>query len=131
MKYKTILFLTLSLLIAGLLAGCQVDTVEVGMVETHLPGNWRASYRTFSGTKRDTFRAEAGQTLRLAYDVVVERGNLTIEVQDPDGKILWDASLQENKADVADVSLQKDGRYTLVVRGNDTGGRWNLTWDVR
>lgn len=131
MKYKTVLFLALSLLLAGLLAGCQVDTIEIGMVETHLPHDWRASYATFTGTKRDAFEAEAGQTLRLAYDVTVERGTLTLEVQNPDDEVVWDVSLQEGDSAAVDVPLERDGRYHLVVRGDDTGGSWNLSWDVQ
>lgn len=131
MKYKTVLILALSLLLAGLLAGCQADTVEIGMVETKLANDWRASYTTFTGTKTDRLQAEAGQTLRLGYDVEVSKGTLTIEVQNPDDGVVWDLSLAEGDSGAVEVPVEQEGTYTLVLRGDDAGGSFDLTWNIQ
>lgn len=50
MKHKTVR-LVLVLLLGGLLASCGQSTIEIGMVETNLPGEWQANYTTFTGSK--------------------------------------------------------------------------------
>lgn len=132
MKYtKKALFVTLILLVAGLVIGCKADSVEVGMVETHLGNEWHANYTTFSGTKADTFRADAGQTLVVEYDVVVEEGMLDIQVENPDGEVDWKVALEDDDVDTVQVPLEREGRYTLRIRGESTGGGWDLTWEVQ
>ena len=130
-RRRNVIWLTLFLLLAGLLAACGRSTVEIGMMETTLPGSWEASYRTFSGAKRNTFGADAGETLVLDYKVVVDKGMLSLRVENPDGEDLWDLSLEEEAADTVEVPLNTDGRYTIVVEGDATGGGFDLSWELK
>lgn len=128
---KSTLLVTLLALLATLVTGCTGDSLEIGMVETHLGDEWRASYTTFTGTKSDTFQADAGQTLVLDYEVQVEKGTLYVVLENPDDEVVWKMSLQEDNAGTPQISLEQDGRYTLRLRGEDTGGGWDLTWDIQ
>ena len=118
------------LLISGLLAGCAQSNLEIGMVETNLPGRWRASYATFDGTKTDRLEADAGQTLVLDAEAEVDKGNLTIEVRDPDDRVLWDLSLEQDGEESMELVLEQTGRYGIVVEGDNAGGSFNLTWEL-
>ncbi len=129
-RERNTIWLTMFLLLASLLAACGRSTVEIGMMETTLPGSWEASYRTFSGTKRSTFGADAGETLVLDYEVAVDKGTLSLRVENPDGEDLWDLSLEESEADTVELSLDEDGRYTIVVEGDATGGGFDLSWEL-
>ena len=123
-------FLISIILLAGLLTACEADRVAVGMRETNLPGQWQATYTTFSGTEVDTFSVDAGQTLVLEYETEVEKGSLTIQVENPDDEVLWDTSFDEGDADTVRVDLEQDGRYAIVLIGEDTGGSWDLEWEI-
>jgi NADPH:quinone reductase-like Zn-dependent oxidoreductase len=123
-------FLISIILLAGLLAACEADRVAVGMRETNLPGQWQATYTTFSGTKVDTFRADAGQSLVLDYETEVDKGSLSIQVENPDDEVLWDVAFDEGGADTIRVDLNQDGRYAIVLKGEDAGGSWDLEWEL-
>jgi hypothetical protein len=125
------MWLSVLLLLAVLLTGCEADSVEIGMVETHLASEWRATYTTFSGTKTDIIQADAGQTLVLEYDAQVDKGMLDIQIENPDDEVIWEMPLQEDNADTVQVPLPQEGRYALRIRGEDTGGGWDLTWDIQ
>ena len=125
-----VLWLTLFFLLTILLAGCGRSTVEVGMVETTLPGQWQASYETFSGTKTNTFTADEGSLLILDYVVEVEKGTLTLRVESPDDEVLWEAGLEDEAESFVEIPLEQDRRYTLVVEGDATGGSFGLAWEV-
>lgn len=132
MNYKrTIMWLTVAVVFAGLVAACGRSSLEIGMVETNLPGRWEASYESFTGTKEDTIRAQDGQILELAYDVQVDKGELAIKVDRHDREALWEASLQEDAKDTVEIALGQDGPYTLIVEGHDAGGGFALNWELR
>ena len=128
---RAIMWLTIAAVSAGLVAACGQSSLEVGMVETNLPGRWEASYTTFTGTKVDTIRAQAGQILELAYKVKVDKGDLSIKVGRHDREALWDASLQEDAKDTVEIALGQDGPYTLIVEGENAGGSFDLSWELR
>jgi hypothetical protein len=115
---------------AWLLAGCGASTLEIGMVETNLPGRWEASYTTFTGTKLDTIRANAGQTLVLEYEVTVDKGNLGVEIIGQEDEILWGMSFKEDAEDSVELGLEQNGPYTIAIEGDNTGGSFYLSWDL-
>jgi hypothetical protein len=114
----------------SLLTACGQSTLEIGMVETNLPGRWQASYATFTGTKFDTLQAEAGDTLTLEYDVQVDTGTLTLEIRSPRNRLLWDTSLQDNADDTVNLTLEQAGSYTISIKGDAAGGAFALSWEL-
>ena len=130
MNRKTIVWFIISVLFAGLLVGCGQSSLEVGMVETNLPGQWEASYTTFTGTKVETIRADAGQTLILNYEVAVDKGDLAIKVDRPEGGSLLDLSFQEDGQDTVEIAIGQDGRHTITIEGDNAGGGFDLSWKL-
>ena len=127
---RIVLWATIALLSVGFLVACGQSRIEIGMVETHLPGQWEANYRTFTGTKTDRFRAEAGQTLLVEYSAQVEKGRLDFRVQRPGGELLWEVSLQEGGQETLELDIETGGRYAIVIEGNNTGGSFVLSWSL-
>lgn len=125
---KTLLATTLFVL-AGLLVGCDQHSVRLGWVETSYPGHLGASYAMFSGAETRTVPAQAGETLYLEVDAEVERGNLTIEVDDPFGKPIWCTTLCQDCGEVKALPLDQAGCYTISVRGEVAEGGFDLRWE--
>lgn len=126
-----ITLLVFSLVLGLVLASCGQSSIEIGMVETNLPGNWEASYQTFTGEKTDTFRAEEGQTLAIEYDFQVEKGTLNIEINNPEDQVIWDLQIEADQANTTQIHLTNSGRYSIIIEGQTTGGGWNIDWEIQ
>jgi hypothetical protein len=113
-----------------LLASCTVKSGAFVEVCTDLPGDISCKATTFEGEKSYPVRAEAGQTLSLAYDVAVSKGSLEIQVRNPDGDMVWEVSIEDAAADTIELSIDEDGRYSVVLKGDGMGGEYDVSWDV-
>ncbi len=132
MKNKRFGLLTLAaLLLALLLSACGNSSVALTMRETHIFDQWKASYTSFTGVKTHSFRADAGQTLVITYDVQVDKGALSLRVKNWDGASIWEAPLQADQADTVSVALEQGGRYTIAIEGERTSGDWDVSWDLQ
>jgi hypothetical protein len=129
-RKRTTAWLATALFLTSLLAACGQSSLEIGMVETNLPGHWEASYTTFTGTKADKIRADAGQILILEYEVKADKGDLSIELNHSEAGTLWDVTLQENAEDIVKLALEQDGPYTITIEGENTGGSFDLSWEL-
>lgn len=123
-------WMAMALLLAGLLAACGQSTIEIGMLENHLPGRWEASYTTFSGAKIDRIRAEAGETLVLEYEVQVDKGDLSLRVDQPGGEPLWNLTVREDAQNTVQLPIEEAGTYSLIIEGDNTGGSFTLSWQL-
>jgi hypothetical protein len=113
-----------------LLASCTVKSGTFVEVCTDLPGDISCEVTTFEGKKSYSVRAEAGQTLTLAYDVAVSKRSMEIQVENPNGDVVWEVSIEDVAADVIELPLDKDGKYSVVLKGNGMGGEYDVSWDV-
>jgi hypothetical protein len=127
-RRQLIILTTLLTLTTLLLAGC--DRVQIGWVETSLPGQFEASYQTFSGTERRRVRLQEGETLTLTYEATVEKGTLIFEIQDPDRDTAWSLTLEQDDAGTIDLTAEQRGTYRILVQGQETGGRFALNWET-
>ena len=126
-----VLLSALTLLLTSiLLIGCGSNTVKLGWSESRLPGCWRADYSTFEGVEQITFLAQKGQTVNLDYDVAVEKGSLTLKVVGPDGASLWEESFGEAADGVVTLTVPQKARYQMRVEGEETGGSFDLSWNM-
>lgn len=111
--------LALALLtVAGMLVGCGSSSLRVGWRAFDGPRRRRASYTSFSGVERASFRAQAGADVALEYEVEVEKGTLSLELKDPDGELLWEETLEDGAMDEVHVRAPEDGRYALRIEGD-------------
>jgi len=124
-KYLVIL----SLLLGILLSSC--SKTQVGWVETNFGNDFTASYQLFDGIETEKIKIDAGETFSLSYDVNVTDGALTLQFSDPDNNVIWEKTFLEDAKDSYDFTPQKSGRFTLTVSGDQTKGRFDLTWDIK
>lgn len=127
---QKVLVVGLLLSLVGLLAGCGERKIQVGWVASSAPGRFSASYASFTGSETRTVRADAGEMLVLRYEIEVNRGTLSVRVEDPDGEILWDASFEEAAVDSVQIPAEQDGRYAITVQGDGAGGSFELLWEL-
>lgn len=118
---------------SALIAGCGWTGwtgIKVGFQESTRNGHWDLHYGTFTAREVKTFSADAGNTLAFDYKVEVEKGELSLTVENPVGEAIFARVLTESTHDTVRLPLEQDGRYSIVVVGNDTGGSTDLDWDV-
>jgi hypothetical protein len=119
------------LIISTLLVGCGSSTLKIGWRETSGLKRKRASYTTFDGVQRKTFRAQTGQAIELACDVTVEKGTLTVKLTAPDGDDLWEETFEESREAFFHTTATEDGLYILRIEGEKTGGGFDISWNVK
>ena len=120
----------LTVLLAMMLSCGQAD-VRLGWVETSAQSQVKATYTEFTGKETRTVRAEPGTILYLEYDAQVNKGALHLEVDDPYGETVWCVSLCEDCGGTKTLPVAWAGCYTISVRGEGTGGGFDLKWDQK
>ena len=129
MRKIPLLTLVLSLM-AGLLVGCDSSNVKISWSELSSSRQKNVSYASFNGMEQKTFRAKAGQAISLDCDVTVEKGSLLIKVVDPSGIVLWEETFRENTADTVTVIAPRNGFHTIRIKGQETGGSFDISWSI-
>lgn len=95
-----------------------------------VPGKLAYEYVAFSGVKTSEFDARAGETIALHYDVVVDKGLLTILLVDPQREIVWGKEFDDDATEDVAIDAIRGGTYSLVVEGVATAGSFDVTWKV-
>jgi hypothetical protein len=129
---RWILVLLGMICISTLCIGCgrRSSSLKVGWVGTDVPGAISYQYKRFSGVERQSFRADAGASFVLDYDVDVEEGTLLLRLAAPDGETCWERTLNEDDQESLTVTLRQDGRYRLEIEGLETQGAFELDWEI-
>ena len=97
------------------------------------PAHVKHDYRTFVGLVRRDVTVEEGQALDVTYGATVNKGSLSIEVKDPTGHDLWRVNVPDEQQTNGTKSLvaEQTGSYVIVITGLDTGGSFDVFWDVQ
>lgn len=69
--------------------------------------------------------------LILEYEAQVDKGDLTIAVSHEENEALWEVSLREDAKDTVELTLEQDGPYALTIEGDNAGGSFDLSWEVK
>ena len=109
----------------------QVGEIRLGMAGSNQPGRMNYSFSTFTGFERGATQAEAGQILSLDYAASLQKGSLSLEIHDPDGETVWQTELSENVQESFEVLAGQSGWYAVVVRADNAGGSFDVSWEVR
>ena len=88
------------------------------------------SYLLFTGSFSRQILVRDGGFLTLYYDVVVDRGSLIISVVKVPGQTLWSQRFSQSSSGSIKIALEGGGVYSIVIRGRDAGGRFDLRWEV-
>lgn len=129
-RRRSLLSIALLMLFILLLAGCANSSVKILWFDAQGSNWYRASYETFSGVERQDVRLESDQTLSLQHDVNVNKGALSVQVQNPDGDAAWETSFRETQRLNVEVPLRQSGIYHIVIKGDNTGGSFDISWKV-
>jgi len=121
--------LVLMMLLGGAV-GCGSSSLRIGWREFGGRNSTRAEYVTFDGTRSETVRVEAGQTIELSCDVTVEKGVLRAELIAPDGTQVWSETFREDRDAYVTTEARESGRYILRLHGDKTGGGFDVTWGI-
>ena len=114
-----------------LLAACAAQ-VRTGWVGASTGSEMAYRYAQFTGTERGQARAQAGQTMTLAYAATVTKGILAIQVQSPEKTTVWETTLAESiNEQQVDLPLSESGSYALLVTGDETAGDFAVSWTVK
>jgi len=85
-----------------------------------------ASYELFSGVDKKTFVANKGDTFTFSFVSSVEKGRLKMEIYNPDDVLI--TSLSSNKTGTQELDIEKTGKHTVTITGNQTKGRYQISW---
>ncbi len=101
----------------------------IGYAGTNIGNHISGTYQLFNGTKEKTISMEAGQTFEFTYNSTVEKGSLTITVENPDNKKV--ANLKAGVSASEEVNAEKSGNYHLIIKGDDTKGSFDVSWEIK
>ncbi len=121
----------LCILLGTFLVGCRIKSGTFAEACVELPDSISCQSTTFNGNKTYTVRAKAAQTLVLDYDVTIDKGGMDIQMQNADGDVIWETSIDDAATDTVDLAIEKDGKYRVVLKGDSMGGEYEVSWDVK
>lgn len=125
-KKRITVYLLLALIISTLaFTGCSRKLMWVGNSgQDHI----QATYKRFTGTEKKNIRVEEGDTLVIVYQSEVSEGNLSVTITGPqDDEIV---SLETGTEGTERLGIEKTGRYSLWIKGDKTGGSFEISWDI-
>lgn len=118
------------LIVLMLLPACQATVGYAGNnYSWNGKGKMNGTYKTFNGTEQRKIKAEAGETIAFDYDSSVRKGSLSMKLLGPDGRET--ATFKPGENGKLDVKSEEGGTYKLVVEGQDTGGSFHVSWEVK
>ncbi|MEK4853621.1 hypothetical protein NST04_27520 [Paenibacillus sp. FSL H7-0756] len=121
-------WITLGILIAMvplLLTACDKRMMFAG---SSTKSKLSASYKLFTGTEEKKVKLKRGETLSMDYNSKVEKGELSMKLYGPDNEVLKE--LGTNESGTEKVEADKDGKYRIEVKGDDTKGSFEVTFKV-
>ncbi len=101
--------------------GTMRSAVRIGYTEHSGGQRWEASYVMLSGTMKHTIHPKDSQKT-LHMEVVTEGGNISIEVTDGDGNVLFDEERLETSAYDVPVS----GKVVVRIEADGHEGGFNI-----
>ena len=101
-----------------------------GWVEVTLSDRIRATYSLFDGQNGTNVELASGEVLTLEYDIEITKGDLTLQIINPDKVVIWEESFNENAAGNTSITAEIEGVFQLVEIGEMTGGGFDLHWEI-
>lgn len=118
-------------LLLGITSCSSTSSLKVGWVEQSGFDHATATYTTFSGAERRGVNGAAGQTISLNYEVTVDEGVLTLRITDAQDTAVWEQTFTNDHAGTVDVPLENKGNYEIAIIGEETGGGFDLNWQIQ
>ena len=86
-------------------------------------------YRSFNGMYARVVKAKKAATLRVSYSLVSQRGNVSLEIKQPDGRTAPIATCTSGtKSGTKSIDMLAGQKCHLIFRGEKTGGSFSAKW---
>lgn len=108
----------------------KVDNLQIGMIESSGLNSTEARFHTLTGRKTWRETLQEGDTFSLEYEAEVEKGSLTLQVENPQDEVIWEKAVAEGESAGEEIELAagESGAYTIAVVGDGAGGSYELAW---
>ena len=119
MKKRTVIFGVLAVLLAGgaaFLIRCNLPHFTGSVIKE--PDSYRLDARYMNGTDGHTMMLNAGDVMAIHFET--EKGALHLDIQAPDGNVLYSGNGQ-NAKDFT-VNIAESGSYTVTVKAQSATG---------
>ena len=93
-------------------------------IGNHIDG----TYKLFDGQQIKTVNLEAGDVLNFSYNSTVEKGSLSMFFENPEKVTV--VFFPVNTSGIAIYSADKSGNYRVVIIGENTQGKFTLSWKI-
>ena len=105
------------------------ENVYVAAVQNNTNTSISASYQYFDGKETREIKVEANQDLVFTYSSKAITGTLSIRVLDGDGNLSTEMEIGVPK--VHTIGINKTGTYKLVIKGVETRGNYDVSWEIK
>jgi hypothetical protein len=119
-----------TIIILGFLSFLTGCNYRRGWVEVTYSDRLRATYSLFNGQNGATVGLAAGESVSLTYDLEISKGSITLQVIDPDRKVIWEEDFCEDGTGSTSIPAALEGKYQFVVLGEKTRGSFDLHWEI-
>jgi hypothetical protein len=120
MKNRMKVFI-LILLICTSVSGC-----SIGVGYSRSVAKISGSSSSWTGEKRKEIEFEKGQTVMFRYRSKVDRGELSIQLLDPQGEVIH--VFETNKKANIQKEIVDEGTYIILVSGTEFKGTYQVEW---
>lgn len=93
--------------------------------------SYSASYDRMNGKITIPIILEGRQELTIDYELVSEKGTISIELRHPNGNTLEYITCENgNQSKAALARTENKGKYKLRIMGDDTKGSFSVSWKL-
>jgi hypothetical protein len=114
-----------------LVSACSTSSIRIGWTCTDGINELDCNYREFTGREIEEIDLEPAEMVEIKYDVEVESGILAIQLEDPEGEIVWKTEQVDDFSGEITLPADEKGRYRMIVEGQETQGSFLIEWDIR
>lgn len=125
-KFWSLTLTVICIYILLLISACGESGTRLLYAGSKVGDQVSASYELFTGVDKKTFIADEGDMIVFSYLSSVEKGKLKLEVYSPDDVLI--TSFTANRTGTREVDIEKTGKHTVQVTGNQTKGRYQVSW---
>ena len=119
----------LALILAAIvLQACASSQIRVGFVGGQSGSQMEYTFTRFDGLEKKSLPLSQGEVLIVDYIIELEGGSITIQLVNPDQRVVWQETFSEDAASEAEILLELDGIYQLSVIGENARGGFHLAW---
>lgn len=126
-QQRWIIFTIVVLFSLSMLSACNYRR---GWVEVMYTDRMRATYDLLDGQHGTTVTLAAEEVMTLEYDLEVTKGSLSLQVVAPDKDMIWEGNFHNSSTGSISVSAPIEGRYRLLIIGDETSGSFDLHWEI-